>query len=223
MKGMKGVAGLIMFVLLFSGLLKAETDREMLVKRWKVTKHQKSGKIVPLASHDFLQFKSDGVYEHARNGYYAKGSWAVIADELTINNNGEHKWKITSVSETTMSLVKGEETMDLEVVIMPAPVDKTRSANVQHLCTGKWRPNEHHKGDVVVKMQPADIMVFFTDGTYEQILNGVYSKGNWRYNKEETELTIDSVTWKVDSLSALFFKMTKMPDAKEFMVFAHTR
>lgn len=223
MKGMRSGAGLIMFVLLFSGLLKAETDREMLVKRWKVTKHQKSGKAVPLTPNDFLQFKSDGVYEHARNGYYAKGSWAVIADELTINNNGEYKWKITSVSETTMSLIRGEEAMDLEVVNMPAPVDKSRSMNVQHLCTGKWRPNEHHKGETAIKFQSSDIMVFFTDGTYEKILNGLYTKGSWKYNKEETELTIDGATWKVDNLSALFFKMSKMPDTQEFMVFAHTR
>ncbi len=224
MKGIKSVAGLIGLVFLFSGLLKAESDREMLVKRWKVTKHQKSGKAVPLTQNDFIQLKSDGVYEHARNNYYAKGSWALIADELTINNNGEYKWKIVSVSTDKMSLARGvDESMELEVLEMPAPVDKSKSMAVQHLCTGKWRPNEHHKGEVATKFLASDIMVFFSDGTYEKILNGVYTKGDWKYNKEETELTIDHAVWKVDNLSALFFKITKTPDTNEFMVFAHTR
>lgn len=218
------VAGLIGLLVLFSGLLMAETDREMLVKRWKVVKHQKSGKTVPLTDHDFIQLKGDGVYEHARNSYYAKGSWALDSDVLVINNNGEQKWKIVSVSPATMSLERGvDETMDLEVVNLPAPVDKSHSMGMQHLCTGKWRPNEHHKGDVAIKFQPTDFLVFFSDGTYEQILNGVYSKGTWQYNKEETELTIDKGVWKVDSLSTLIFKISKMPDTKEFMVFAHTR
>ncbi len=224
MKKIRSAAGLMILVFLCSGLLQAETDRELLVKRWKVLKHHKSGKAVPLTPNDFIHLKTDGVYEHARNNYYAKGSWALNTDELTINNNGEYKWKVVSVSESTMSLARGaDEVMELEAIRLPEPVSKTSSAKVQHLCMGKWKPNEHHRGETALQLQPADLVVFFADGTYEQILNGVYSKGIWNFNKEETELTINAITWKVDTLSALFFKMTKLTDAKEFMVFAHTR
>src|SRR6187402_1074233 len=202
----------------------AEADREMLVKRWKVVKHNKSGKGVPLTENDFIQFTNDGVYEQARNNWYAKGSWAMEADLITINNNGEFNWKIVSVSETTMSLKRGtDELMDLEVIKMPTPVNATTSPNVKYLCMGKWRPTEHHKGEAAIKFLPSDIMTFYTNGTYEQIINGKYSRGEWKYNKEETELTISEVVWKVDNLSALFFKLSKVPDTKEFMVFAKTR
>jgi hypothetical protein len=202
----------------------AESDREMLVKRWKVTQHQKSGKAVPLTENDFIQLRSDGVYEHARNNYYAKGSWALNADELVINNNGEYKWKVVSISPSNMSLVRGaDETMDLQVVEMPAPAPKGSSVKMQQLCTGKWRPNEHHKGATAAKFMPSDNISFFANGTYEKIMNNVYSKGVWKLNKEETELTIDSEMWKVENVSMLIMKITKMPETEEFMVFAHTR
>ena len=218
------MAGLLGVMFLFSNLLMAEADKEMLVKRWKVVKHQKSGKGVSVTEDDFMQFTSDGVYEHVRNNYYAKGSWALNADELTINHNGENNWKILSVSESTMSIAKGaDEVIEMEVVKMPASANSALSSNVRNLCMGKWRPNEHHKGDIAIKFLPSDFMIFYTDGSYEQILNGVYSKGKWNYNKEETELTISNVVWKVDGLSALFFKLSKMPDTKEFIVFAKTR
>ncbi len=217
-------AGLMAMIFVLPSLLKAETERELLVKRWKVLSHHRSGKTLTVTPHDFLQFKGDGIFEQARNSSYAKGSWALNEDELTINNNGEYKWKVVSVSETTMSLKRGtDETMQLEVVPMPAPVDKSYSSRVQHLCTGKWRLNEHHKGDAAIKLSPSDVMDFYTDGTYEQVLNGVYSKGTWKFNGEETELTIDAATWRVDALSVLFFKITRLPEGKEFIVFAHTR
>jgi hypothetical protein len=220
----KVAAGLIGLVFLCTNLLMAESDREMLVKRWKVVKHLKSGKGMPLTEDDFIQLTNDGVYEHARNHYYAKGSWALNADELTINNNGEFTWKITEVSETKMMLTRGtDELMELEVIKMPAAVNPTSSPKIKYLCMGKWRPTEHHRGEAVVKFLPSDIMIFFADGSYEQILNGSYSKGKWSYNKEETELTVGTVVWKVESLSALFFKLSKMPDTQEFMIFAKTR
>ncbi len=223
MRKMNRVAGILGVMVLFSNLLMAEADREMLVKRWKVVKHQKSGQAVTLTGDDFLQFRNDGVYEHVRNNYYAKGSWALNADELTINNSGEYNWKIVSVSETKMSIALGDEVMEMEVVKMPTPASQTTSQNVKYLCLGKWRPNEHHKGDVAIKFLPTDMMAFYTDGTYEQILNGKYSKGKWNYNKDETELTIEGVVYKVGGLSSLFFKLIKMPDTNEFIVFAKTR
>jgi hypothetical protein len=224
MKSMRKVAGLVGMIFLFSSLLMAEADREMLVKRWKVVKHQKSGKMVPLTQDDYIQLASDGVYEHALNHYYAKGSWALNADELTINNNGAYNWKITSISDTKMSLIRGtDELMELEKINMPASANTATSPNVKHLCMGKWRPNEHHKADAAIKFLTSDVMVFFTDGTYEQVLNGTYSKGKWSYNKGETELTIGDITWKVESLSALFFKLSKIPETNEFIVFAKTR
>jgi hypothetical protein len=223
MKKIKITAGLIAIMVLFSNLLMADTDRTLVIKRWKVVKHQKSNKNVPVTEDDFLQFRNDGVYEHVRNHYYAKGSWALNADELTINNNGEFNWKIVSVSETKMTVALNDEIMEMEVVKMPAPTAPTMSQNVKYLCLGKWRPTEHHKGDAAIKFPLTDMITFFPDGTFEQILNGVYSKGNWNYNKEETEITIAGTVWKVDGLSSLFFKLIKMPDTKEFMVFAKTR
>lgn len=224
MKKRRSVAGMLGIMLLFSNLLMAEADREMLVKRWKVVKHLKLGKVVPITEDDFLQFTSDGVYEHVRNHYYAKGSWALNADEITINTANSTNWKIVSVSETSMSIANGkEEVMEMEVIKMPAPTVQTVSAKVKYLCMGKWRPNEHHKGDAALKFLPSDIMTFFSDGNYEQILNGVYSKGQWQCNKDDTELTIDATVWKVESLSALFFKLSKVSDPKEFIVFAKTR
>ena len=216
-----GLIGLLFFV---SSLLRAESDREMLVKRWKVVKHIKLGKQMPLAEDDFIQFTNDGVYEQALNRYYARGSWAINADNITVNNNGEYNWKVVSVSLTTMSLARGaDEVMELEVIKMPAPTNATTSSRVRYLCMGKWRPNEHHKADVAIKFLLSDLMVFYTDGSFDQILNGVYSKGKWNFNKDETELTINAITWKVDGLSALFFKLTKMPESNEFIVFAKTR
>jgi hypothetical protein len=224
MKRMRNVAGMLGIMFLCSNLLMAEADRQMLVKRWKVVKHQKSGKAVALTENDFMQFANDGIYEHVQNNYYAKGSWALNADLLTINNNGEYNWKIVSVSETTMSLSRGaDELIDMEVVKMPASANQALTTNVKYLCMGKWRPNEHHKNDVAIKFLPADFIIFYTDGTYEQTINSSYSKGKWNYNKEETELTIVNTVWKIESLSALFFKISKVTDPKEFMVLAKTR
>ncbi|HSZ24705.1 MAG TPA: hypothetical protein VK766_03250, partial [Cytophagaceae bacterium] len=196
MKEKRNVAGLVILFFLFSNLLIAEADREMLVKRWKVVKHQKSGKGMPLTSDDFIQLANDGMYEHSLNRYYAKGSWALNADELTINNNGEYNWKIVSITEMNMSLKRGvDEIMELEKVTMPASVNANASPNIKHLCMGKWRPNEHHKGSEVIKTMPSDRFDFYVDGTFEQIQNGIYSKGKWSYNKGETELTINEVVW----------------------------
>ncbi len=223
MKTMRIAAGVISIMVLFSNLLMAEADREKLSKRWKVVKHMKANKVVTVTEDDFLQFRNDGVYEHVRNRYYAKGSWALNADEITINNNGEFNWKIITFSETKMSLTLGDESMEMEVVKMPAPTVTGVSQHVKYLCLGKWRPTEHHKGDAAIKFPVTDMMTFFSDGTYEQILNGTYSKGKWNFNKDETELTIGDVTWKVDGLSSLFFKLIKMKDTNEFIVFAKTR
>lgn len=224
MKRMRNAAGMLGVVILFSNLLMAEADRQMLVKRWKVVKHQKFGKAIALTENDFMQFANDGLYEHVQNNYYAKGSWALNADVLTINNNGEYNWKIISVSESTMSISRGtDELIDMEVVKMPASANQALTTNVKYLCMGKWRPNEHHKNDVALKFLPSDFMIFYTNGTYEQTINGLYSNGKWNYNKEETELTIEAFVWKIESLSALFFKVSKIIDPKEFIVFAKTR
>ena len=222
-KTRKVVVGLIVLFLV-SNLLMAESDREMLVKRWKVVKHLKSGKAMPISEDDFIQFTNDGVYEQALNHYYARGSWAVNADKITVNNNGEYNWKVVSVSPTTMTIERGtEEAMELEVIKMPSPTNATTQSQVRYLCMGKWRPTEHHKADVAIKFLTNDLMVFYTDGTFDQILNGVYSKGKWSFNADQTELTINSVLWKVGSLSALYFKLSKMGDSNEFIVFAKTR
>jgi len=219
------IIGMVSWMLLSSIFAFAETDRELLVKRWKVMKHQKSSRSVLITADDFIQLSGDGIYQHARNHFYSKGTWALNVDELIINNNGEHKWKITSVTSNTMMLSRGnDEVMELEAVAMPAQVEKTASANLRYLCMGKWRPNEQHKNTSSTKFNINDVMDFHPDGTYEQVLNGIYTKGVWSFNNsEETEILLNNEAWKIENITALFFKISKVTDNTEFVIFAKTR
>ena len=55
------------------------------------------------------------------------------------------------------------------------------------------------------------------------MLNGKFYKGLWSFNDDQTELTINKVVWKVENLTALFFKISKVDRPEEFMIFAKTR
>lgn len=224
MKTLKVTIGLVGLMILFSNLLYAETDRNLLVKRWKLVKHQKASKDIPFSNDDFIQLGGNGVYEQIHNNFYSKGNWALNEDEISVFNQGEHVWKIISMTDTKMSLKKGtDETMELEMIKLPAPIAKNSSSHLNYLCNGKWRPNEQHKGNVAVKFQTTDITTFFSDGSYEQVVNGKYSKGTWSFNKDQTMLTIDKIEWKVETITALFLKISDVKDANEFMIFAKTR
>jgi len=202
----------------------ASADRNLLIKRWKIVKHSKLNKDLAIDQHDFIQLADNGIFEQAHNTFYTKGSWYLNEDELTINNNGEHIWKITFMTEEKMTIQKGkDEVMELEKVNLPEAVSKSSSPTMNYMCNGKWRPNEHHKGDVAIKFLPTDILNYYADGTFEKVINGKYSKGNWNLNKEEKELTIDNEVWKIETLTALFFKITKVSNPNEFVIYAKTR
>lgn len=225
MKEITKVAGLMSWMFICSTLLFAETEKGLLVKRWSIVSHQKAGKSISITKDDFIQLSGDGIYQHSKNNAYTKGTWALNSDELTMNYNGEYTWKVVSVTITSMSLSRGiDEMMELKAIDMPTSVEKTASAHTRYLCLGKWRPNEHHKGVTVIRFKPTDMISFFPNGTFERISNSTFSKGIWEFtNEEETALKINDEVWKIENITALFFKMSKASDGSEFILFAKTR
>jgi hypothetical protein len=216
------IAGMILFG---STILMAQkTDENLLANRWKVLKHTKAGKAVASTPDDYILLSKDGVYEQARNRFYTKGRWEWKTNELVVTNNGEYKWKVTHQTDKTLSLARGaDEVLELEAAVLPAPASKENTQKEQYLCMGKWRPNQHQKGATVVKVNATDFITFYMDGSFERVTNGSYTKGTWKFNEGQTQITLNEVVWKVENISALFLKLSKPNSPDEFIVFAKTR
>ncbi|MCS7027786.1 MAG: hypothetical protein NZ519_03380 [Bacteroidia bacterium] len=88
------------------------------------------------------------------------------------------------------------------------PID----SRTQQICK-KWRIIEYHVNNVSVKLPPDDYIQFNTNKTYMERKYKVTVSGTWQWQNAQTEIVINSGTWKILTLSNHHLEMEKMNDS----------
>ncbi len=173
-------------------------------KRWHCDSYKKGTAIVALKPTDFNLLNADGSFDQVVLNVYAKGTWSFdnATNKLTIKNGGTFIWTVTELSDSTLKFNNGIEFYEMKKM-KDFAVNTSASAKMKELGV-RWKIKEQKKGGVAINYKATDFIWFHTDGTYEQVLMGIYAKGTWSFNGGETIVTVNNggaYPWTVSTWS----------------------
>lgn len=164
---------------------KTLNGKKFLVKKWI-----KNGKPVKFNPTDFASFGNNGNYESVLLNIYSKGSWSydASAKKLFITTNGNYSYEITELTPTTLKVKTPTEEWELELDQSIKPNSPVRDTYKNF--TGRYKIMEHKNGLLKIQYKPNDFIELHADGSYEQVLLGIYRRGTWELNDAGNAITV---------------------------------
>ena len=160
-------------------------------KRWHCDSYKKNGLTVNLKATDFFAFNADGSFEQVMLNIYSKGTWTFdnANSKITVTNGGAFIWTITDITDSTLKFNNGVEFYEFKKM-KAFGTNASASAKTKELAANRWKIKEHKKAGITINYKANDFIAFYADGTYEQVLLGIYSKATWSFGAGETIINV---------------------------------
>lgn len=200
---------------LWSSTVDTNKIKNMLTNgRWEPVFWSLNGTVMKSKLTDFAHFKTSGLFQSVSLNLPASGTWKYDGSNQTITlislATGTTIYFIAELSDSVLKCSSFNSEFKLRRTATPKNPEIISVKTVM-LCK-KWNVASYRNGLMNLHPKPGDYVQYHSDGTYEQISLGVYARGTWNWEPEETKITVNCNgvnTWDVIALTNSSAKFKK--------------